>query len=147
MAAYFIDTNIFIYAKGKDHPLKPACISWIKKITEKNITAVINTEIIQEILYRFQSIKKISAGIHLSKEAIEICEMILPVTERDLYQALEIIELNPTVQTRDAFHAATMLNNGIKEILSTDPHFDLIPGIRRIDPVKAPGILHQSKRR
>jgi uncharacterized protein len=136
MAAYFIDTNIFIYAKGKDHPLKPACISWIKQITENNIMAVINTEIIQEILYRFQSIKKISSGILLSKEAIEICQLILPVTERDLRQALELIELHPKVQTRDAFHAATMLNNGIKDILSADPHFDLIPGIRRIDPAR-----------
>jgi uncharacterized protein len=134
LAAYFIDTNIFIYAKGKDHPLKPVCISWIKRIRENNITAVINTEIIQEILYRFQSIQKTSAGILLSKEAIEVSHLILPVTERDVNRALEIIELHPMVQTRDAFHAATMLNNGLNEILSTDPHFDLIPGIRRIDP-------------
>jgi predicted nucleic acid-binding protein len=136
LAACFIDTNIFLYAKGKDHPLKLACISWIKRIRENNIIAVINTEIIQEILYRFQSIKKISAGILLSKEAIEICQIILPVTERDLALALEIIEKNPMVQTRDAFHAATMLNNGIKEILSADPHFDLISGILRVDPAK-----------
>lgn len=134
MGDYFIDSNIFIYAKGKDHPLKPACISWIKTIRENEIVAVINTEIIQEILYRFQSIQNISAGILLSKEAIEICQLILPVTERDLSLALEIIESYPKVQTRDAFHAATMLNNGIKDILSTDAHFDLIPGIRRIDP-------------
>jgi uncharacterized protein len=136
LAAYFIDTNIFIYAKGKDHPLKSTCISWIKQIGENNITAVINTEIIQEILYRFQSIKRMPEGILLSKEAIEICRLILPVTERDLQKAIEIIELHSNVQTRDAFHAATMLNNGIKEILSADPHFDLIPGIRRIDPAK-----------
>lgn len=134
MTQYLIDTNIFIYAKGKDHPLKPGCISWIKRIRDHDITAVINTEIIQEILYRFQSIKKISDGILVSKEAIEICRMILPVTQSDLTLALEILEVNSRVQTRDAFHAATMLNNGIKDILSTDSHFDLIPGIRRIDP-------------
>jgi hypothetical protein len=27
-----------------------------------------------------------------------------------------------------------MINNDIKEIISTDSHFDLIPGIKRIDP-------------
>ncbi|MEW6187840.1 MAG: type II toxin-antitoxin system VapC family toxin [Thermodesulfobacteriota bacterium] len=134
MAQYFIDTNIFIYAKGKDHPLKPGCIAWIKRIRDYDLTAVINTEIIQEILYRFQSIKKLPDGILLSKEAIEICRIILPVTQNDLTLALEILESNSRVQTRDAFHAATMINNGIQEILSADPHFDLIPGIRRIDP-------------
>jgi hypothetical protein len=31
---------------------------------------------------------------------------------------------------------AIMVNYGIKRIFSADPHFDLIPGIRRIDPAK-----------
>ena len=31
-------------------------------------------------------------------------------------------------------HAAVMLNNGLRNILSTDTHFDHIKGIRRLDP-------------
>lgn len=134
MPTYFIDTNIFIYAKGKDHPLKPACVSMIQRIGENEITAIVNTEIIQEILYRYQSIKNLPLGISLAKEVIQICSLILPVTATDLSLALDILEDHPQIQTRDAFHAATMINNGIKEILSTDPHFDLIPKIRRIAP-------------
>jgi predicted nucleic acid-binding protein len=134
MPTYFIDTNIFIYAKGKDHPLKPACVSMIKRIGEHEITAIVNTEVIQEILYRYQSIKNLPLGISLAKEAIQICSLILPVTAADLSLALDILEAHPQIQTRDAFHAATMINNGIKEILSTDPHFDLIPEIKRIAP-------------
>jgi predicted nucleic acid-binding protein len=57
-------------------------------------------------------------------------------SERDLSLAIELLELHPKVETRDAFHAATMINNGIREIISTDPHFDLLPEIKRIDPVK-----------
>jgi predicted nucleic acid-binding protein len=134
MPTYFIDTNIFIYAKGKDHPLKPACVSMIKRIGEHEITAIVNTEVIQEILYRYQSIKNLPLGISLAKEAIQICSLILPVTAADLSLALDILEAHPQIQTRDSFHAATMINNGIKEILSTDPHFDLIPEIKRIAP-------------
>jgi predicted nucleic acid-binding protein len=120
----FIDTNIFIYGKGKDHPLKGPCVSLMERIRENEIKAIINTEIIQEILYRFQSIKKMSAGILLAREAVAICTRILPVAETDLSLALEILER----------HAATMINNGVKEIYSTDPHFDLIPEIRRLQP-------------
>ena len=134
MPTYFIDTNIFIYAKGKDHPLKPACVSMIKRIGESEITAIINTEIIQEILYRYQSIKNLPAGISLAKQAMQMCSLILPVSAADLSLALDILEAHPQIQTRDAFHAATMINSGIKEILSTDSHFDLIPEIRRIAP-------------
>ena len=59
---------------------------------------------------------------------------ILPVTKSDLFRAMDILETSPTIQTRDAFHAAVMLNNDLLEIISTDSHFDQIPGIRRLDP-------------
>ncbi len=38
-----------------------------------------------------------------------------------------------SVTSRDAIHAA---NNGIKEIISADSHFDLILQIKRVDPEK-----------
>ena len=132
----FIDTNIFLYSVGRDHPLKSPSILTIQKIRDGSILAVINTEIVQEILYRVQSIKKLPVGIRLAKETMLISSRIIPVTERDLSLAIELLELHPKVETRDAFHAATMINNGIREIISTDPHFDLLPEIKRIDPVK-----------
>lgn len=133
---FFIDTNIFIYSVGREHPLKPACLNVIQSIRHQKIKAIINTEIIQEILYRYQSLKALPAGIRLVKEVILLADRILPVMERDLELALEILESHPQIETRDAFHAATMIHNGIKEIISTDSHFDLIPGIKMIEPRK-----------
>ena len=133
---YFIDTNIFLYSVGRNHPLKPASINAIHRIRDGQITAVINTEIIQEILYHFQSIKQLSIGVRLAKDVVSISARILPVEEIDLSLAIELLESYPKIQTRDAFHAATMIRNGIKEIISTDPHFDLIHEIKRIDPTK-----------
>jgi hypothetical protein len=133
---YFIDTNIFLYSVGRDHPLKPGSLAVIHRIQDGEIMAVINTEIVQEILYHFQSIKQLLLGIRLAKDAVSISSQILPVEEEDLSLAIELLESYPKIQTRDAFHAATMIHNGIKEIISTDPHFDLIPEIKRIDPTK-----------
>jgi len=135
-AIYFIDTNIFLYSVGRDHPLKPASLTAIHLIQEGQITAVINTEIIQEILYHFQSIQQLSIGVRLAKDVVSISSRILPVEEIDLSLAIELLEAYPKIQTRDALHAATMINSGVKEIVSTDPHFDLIHEIKRIDPAK-----------
>ena len=134
--SYFIDTNIFLYSVGRDHPLKPASLNAIHLIRDGQIVAVINTEIIQEILYHFQSIKQLSIGVRLAKDAVSISSRILPGEEMDLSLAFELLETYPKIQTRDAFHAATMIHNGIREIVSTDPHFDLINEIKRIDPTK-----------
>ncbi len=133
---YFIDTNIFIYSVGKDHPLKAKCEKVLQSIRDERIGGILNTEIIQEILYRYQSIKELPLGIRLAREAILLSSKIFPVTERDLSLALEILESHPQIETRDSFHAATMLNNGIREIISTDIHFDLISEIKRINPEK-----------
>lgn len=133
-STYFIDTNIFLYSVGRDHPLKPASVTAIHRIRDGQITAVINTEIIQEVLYHFQSIKQLPIGIRLAKDAVSISAQILPVEEMDLSLAIELLGSYPKIQTRDAFHAATMIHNGIKEIISTDPHFDLIHEIKRINP-------------
>jgi len=131
---YFFDSNIFIYAVGRDHPLKAPSTAAIQKIRDGKTHAIINTEIIQEILYRFQSLRQLPAGIRLARDAMLIASRILSVTQRDLSLALQLLEAYPRIQTRDAFHAATMINNGIKEIISTDSHFDLISEIKRVDP-------------
>jgi hypothetical protein len=34
-----------------------------------------------------------------------------------------------------------MLHAGLRNILSTDRHFDAIQGIRRVDPIKFPRVL------
>jgi predicted nucleic acid-binding protein len=104
--------------------------SMIQRIGKNEITAIVNTEVIQEILYRYQSLKNLPLGLSLAKEAIQICSFILPVTATDLSRALDILEAHPQIQTRDALHAATMISNGIEEILSTDSPFDLIPDIK-----------------
>ena len=96
--------------------------------------AVTNTEALQEILYRFFSIKKYSLAEVVYTSMVEFCEKVLPVTLKDTDLALELLKKSPGITSRDAIHAATMINNGIKDIYSTDSHFDLIAGIRRLQP-------------
>jgi predicted nucleic acid-binding protein len=67
---------------------------------------------------------------------IEFCTDIFPVRIMDTDKALEILKRVNGITSRDAVHAATMIHNGIKEIISTDPHFDLIQEIKRVDPLK-----------
>ena len=57
-----------------------------------------------------------------------------------------LLKRHPTIQVRDAIHAATMLHAGLPRILSTDHHFDAIKGIRRVDPIKFPRAVSVSHR-
>jgi hypothetical protein len=106
----------------------------LKKIKDGLIQVVTNTEVLQEILYRFFSIKKPSLAALAYTSLVEICVEILPVTLHDMDLALELLKKYPDITARDAVHAATMIHHNIKEIFSADSHFDLIPEIRRIPP-------------
>ncbi|SPD72990.1 conserved hypothetical protein [uncultured Desulfobacterium sp.] len=130
----FIDANLIMYSLGSHHPLREPCREFLKKIKDGLIQVITNTEVLQEILYRFFSIKKPSLAALAYTSLVEICVEILPVTHKDMDLALELLKKYPEITSRDAVHAATMINCEIREILSADSHFDLIPEIRRISP-------------
>ncbi|MBN2124543.1 MAG: type II toxin-antitoxin system VapC family toxin [Deltaproteobacteria bacterium] len=130
----FIDANLIMYTIGGPHPLQSPCKAVLEKIKLGNVLAVTNTEVLQEILYRYFSIKRQTLGQLAYTSLVDLCAEVLPVTRQDTDTALTLLKKYAGIMSRDAVHAATMINNGIQEICSTDPHFDLIPEIRRILP-------------
>jgi hypothetical protein len=131
----FLDANIIMYAIGKEHPFRNPCRKILEQIKNGTIEVVSCTEVIQEILYRYFSLKMPEIAKEASLAVKTICSQIYPVTIEETDLALELLLNNPSIGTRDAIHAATMMNHGINRILSTDSHFDSIAGIERVQPV------------
>ena len=128
----FIDANVIMYSAGGPHSLRNSCKRVLEKIRSGKISVVTNTEVLQEILHRYFSIRKPTLGEMVYQSMVQVCVEVFPVTRAETDKALDILKTYE-VTSRDAIHAATMINNGVKEILSTDPHFDLIREIKRVD--------------
>ncbi len=94
--------------------------------------AVTSTEVIQEILYVLGRRGLRETALKLARHAIELLDPILSVTQADMSSACDITDRYPTLPIRDAVHAATMLNNGISDIITSDGHFDGVQGVRRL---------------
>ena len=135
----FLDTNIFLYAAGQEHPLKAPCVGILRRVASEELEAVISTEVLQEILSRYGAVGETQRGLRLARLAVDqVGGAVLPVTLRDMQRAFELVERHgEAIAARDAVHAATMLNNGLTRLLSVDTHFDAIGGITRVDPRKA----------
>lgn len=131
---FFLDANIIMYALGKEHPLRNPCRKCLDKIKKAEITVVTNTEVLQEILHRYFSIRTPIIAEEAYSAIKIFCKEIYPVTLAEIEKALALLKEFPSINARDAIHAATMLNNGIEKILSADPHFDMLRGIKRIRP-------------
>lgn len=132
----FLDVNVFMYAAGKPHRYKNPCLHILKDIETQTLTGVVNTEIFQELLYRYSHLGLIEKGIQLCNDILKYRLTILPVTEVDIRLTIELVEQykNFGIKPRDALHAATLKNNRIKRLISADKDFNNFDFITRIDP-------------
>ncbi len=132
---YFIDTNIIMYSAGKEHKFKEACLKILKCVDSYENEYYLNTEVFQEILYRYDSIGMRSFGIELAAKTLELFDNILAISEEDIYMSISLMEKYERLLSRDAIIIANMVNKGIEGIISVDNDFDGIEEIRRIDPM------------
>lgn len=133
----FIDTNIPMYAAGKEHPLKKSCLFILESIAKGEMEAFTDTEVLQEILYRYFNINERETGLKIFDLFATIMDgSILPVRHSDIMQARLLAEKEAAdnLSPRDLIHLAVMLNNGIKHIITADRGFAGIPGIEVIIP-------------
>lgn len=131
---YFLDTNIVMYAIGKEHLYKAPCRAILQQVERDAIDIVSSAEVLQEILHRYFSLHRPEMAEIAYHSLEKACDIILSVTKTDLDGAFNLLKTHPDIRSRDAVHAAVMLNNGLTHILSTDTHFDRIAGITRVEP-------------
>ncbi|MBN1945754.1 MAG: type II toxin-antitoxin system VapC family toxin [Bradymonadales bacterium] len=130
----FLDTNIFIYAAGAEHPLKAPCVELLRRVAVGDLDATTSAEVIQEIHHVYRKRGRLVEGVELGRQVLLLVPQLLPITRAEVQRAGEILLKHQQLSPRDALHAATALNNGISAVLSVDRDFELIEGIQRINP-------------
>jgi len=132
----FLDTNVFLHAAGAAHPLRDACAKVLRRVADGSLDATINSEVIQEILYVLIRRGRRADALKLANDLASLFPDLLAVTRDDLLSARELLQQYPRLSVRDAVHVGTMLQNGIKTVVSVDSDFGQVSGIRRVDPAE-----------
>ncbi len=130
----YVDANIPMYAAGRDHPYRGACLAILRHIARGTVEAVTSAEVHQEILHRYLSLRRPEQAREVSRSLQTIVPATLPVTLADVERARTLSLDYPQIAARDLIHVAVMLNNGLTQILSVDKHFDAVIEVRRISP-------------
>jgi predicted nucleic acid-binding protein len=125
-----------MYAVGTAHKYQSPCQIIMRLIASDEIYGVTNTEILQEVLYRYSCLGRKNLGIQAVETILSIIHEVLPVEKVDIILALNLLKNYHKLNVRDAIHAATALRNGFKYFLSVDKHFDEIKGLERVDPME-----------
>ena len=129
-----IDTNIFMYAAGKESPQKGPCQRFLEKIVDGEGPAVCtNAEVLQEILHRYRSLKVPEIGFQLFDAITHLGIPVLAVTDRAMAEARRLLEEYPALSTRDCVHLGVMREHGVEEVLSYDSGFSNVPWVKRLE--------------
>lgn len=131
----FIDTNIPIYASGREHLYKEPCARIMRIVSESPTAFVTNVEVLQELVHHYQASRRWELGRQVVRSFAEIMhDRIEPIYQDDILLAARLADDHPLVSTRDLVHAAVMKRLGADHVISADTDFDRLPGITRLDP-------------
>lgn len=134
MSRYLLDTNVFIYARGRSHPYRDPCRSVLRAGRSGQIQPEASVEVVQEFAHLL--LRRAVDRAQALEEAAEVRgQCRLHAFDGDVLQrALSLLGHYPDLGARDAVHAATALETGIGRIVSVDRAFDSLTGLDRIDP-------------
>ncbi len=130
----FVDTAVIMYAGSGDHPMRGPCARIMDAIDSGQLEAVISTEVVQEILHRYLSIRQLDVGVAMANVALNLFAPVLPITHALMRRVPDLAQRYPGLAARDLVHIATCIHEGITEIISPDRGFDQVTELRRIAP-------------
>ncbi len=130
----FLDTAVFMYAGGRDHPLRSPCQVILERVSVGALDATTSAEVVQEILHRFVAVRRPDIGVAMARDVLDACEPVLPITNGVVRRMPDLVVRYPSLTARDLVHVATCIHEGITEIISPDKAFDQVAELRRIDP-------------
>ena len=129
-----IDTNIIMYAVGKTRILKEPCKEFLHKVVNNEISANIDVEVLQELLYVYDSRGERKRGLRIISEMMVLFSNPFAIGKNEIVKAKDLMTKYSTLTTRDAIHCAVTINLNLEGIISTDKGLDVVKDIHRLSP-------------
>jgi predicted nucleic acid-binding protein len=155
----YVDTNfLFAYSRRTTNDPNPRLDGWRRLVDEElgSDPGVISGLVLDELAYRavlawlqdsgnitplatFRRsapvvMRRMRGRLRRLWKAIDEMNFEIAVTDRSVTRrAIELMS-DPGLSPRDAFHAAHALDSGCPVIVSSDPDYDRLAGLRRVGP-------------
>ena len=136
MAKYYIDSNIFFYARIMDKRYGEPCSKILRGIFRREIEAVTSVLTPIEVASALRKYGVSREEVRNSIDAMLSLDMeIYEIDRIDIAEAIRISE-EFDISPYDAVHVAIMKKAGVTRIISADKDFDRVTGIERIEVVE-----------
>ena len=128
-----IDASVIAYAVGEPHPLREPCRRILEAHGDGRLEVMTTVETLQAFLQLRLRHRSREDATALTRELAAALRPI--VTSRtDLERALALMDQHPDLPPSRAVLAAVAINHEAEALVSADPAFATIPGLRWVDP-------------
>lgn len=129
-----IDSNIFMYATGADHPHKRPSVAFLRSVARGEVDVAIDVELLQEILHRYRATGRWAEGRRVYDGARRIVGVVIPLSAETVDSARSLRDRYERLTARGAVHAAVIGLHRLEGIVSYDRDFDVVDGLTRSEP-------------
>jgi predicted nucleic acid-binding protein len=116
----FVDTNVFMYAVGREHPLREPARAFFLDQAESGEVLVTSAEVMQELLHVYLPpgrLETLDAALTLARGRMAA---IWAVELADVELARSLVERHKALSARDLLHVACCMRRAIDRIMTFD---------------------------
>ncbi len=116
----FVDTNVFMYAVGRGHPLRQEARAFFRDTLDSASPLVTSAEVLQELMHAYLPVERfqtLDAALALAAGRIST---VWPVEEEDVRFARVLVDRYPQLGARDLLHLACCQRRGVQSIKTFD---------------------------
>ena len=116
----FVDTNVFMYAVGRAHPLREPARAFFAESTRTGTVLVTSAEVLQELLHAYLAADRretLDAAVTLARGRTAA---IWPLEAEDVLLARTLTERHRGLHARDLIHVACCMRRGVERVMTYD---------------------------
>ena len=115
----FVDTNVFMFAVGRDHPLREPARSFVEQSLQDRDRLVTSAEVMQELLHAYLPVDRVTtldAALTLAQSLADVWA----VEPADVVHARTLRTRHGGLGARDLLHLACCQRRGVSRIKTFD---------------------------
>ena len=113
----FVDTNVFVYAVGREHPLRDPASEALRERLRDGVPMATSAEVLQELLHLYLPVGRtdaLDAALRLARDLTTIWS----VEPSDVIAARDMAITEPGLDARDLLHLAMCRRHVVDELLT-----------------------------
>ena len=128
----FVDTNVFVYAVGRPHPLQQEARLFLEESLTEQVPLVTSSEVLQELMHIYLPVRRMQT-LDAAYAVIEArIHDVWPMKPEDVRLARLLADSHGELNARDLVLLAACQRRGVRKMMTFDRALDNVA--RRVLP-------------